>query len=242
DATRDSLEYSLGLSTNYFAPLQARLGVDNTGSDGTAEVKLDAAYPAYLRNLPGLRNVTLGVLTAYASGTGRLEAAPYIGTRYAWPWTNATLTVRLPYTDGVGGLETDLGLSRYALGGDLSLTARYAYDPTSNEPVLDHIRGYADPLPGQTGETLSLEYSRTLHRFNAGLWSPRFFLEDTYATLFADGAYDRDSAYQASWGAELHLRGTVFTILPLDAYVRLVENREGESGVEFGLTAAAIAF
>ncbi|MDI6869751.1 MAG: hypothetical protein QME79_00085 [Bacillota bacterium] len=205
--------YTVGLNTAYWAPVEAGIQAGNENRLGTDKVSLTVDYPCVVRLSPGLSNLTVGVSTSYTGAAKRLETAPYVGMRFSYPLTRAVMETRLPLDGGAAGIYTEAGLSRQCLGGEVSLKVSYGNDPEAGEAVLGRIRGYEEPLPDKVGEIITAEYSRTLFRLDRGWWSPSFFLEDAYASLFVDGAVAGQEVRQASGGAEFHLRATALGCL-----------------------------
>lgn len=232
DSWNEETTYDLRLASAFWAPLQVSLAADN--GEGSGRVAADLSYPLLRRLQPGLSSLAVGLEAEHRGDPAAFETAPYASLDFAWPRTLASLEARVPVREAGAGFAADAGIARNALGGDWSLIVRYRNDEADPDPALPKIRGYSEPWPAGTGETISLGYSRTLCQINRGTWSPSFFLADSYATLFADAAATGAEVRQSSCGGELHLRGEALGS-SFDALLRAAVNREGEETFELGL-------
>lgn len=237
----NQLVYDVTLYNYFFAPLQTTLRLANDLDENltadTPVIEFAASYPLRAGYAPGLNGLALGVSTVYYPECGIWSIAPSASAQVTFPKTGASLTLEAPlyFQDGASatGLYADFKVNRFLLGGDLSLRGSYFTDPILDGEIA--VRGMA-PFATETGLMAGAQYSRVLLRINGGLWNPNVFFEDLYAGLFWDGALDAARDLYYSWGAEIHLRGTVSMFLPLDVYLRCLSANGGPFGLEYGLS------
>ncbi len=235
DFTQQKPDYTLQVSSSFLAPLQASLLVSNMLYDEPV-IQGGLTYPLYVRQSQGARNVTAGLNILQLPISGFIVLAPYAQIALGSPAGRTYLSVEAPiYMAGgasAAAFYADIATYRYALGGGLSLAALGFVDPLGNTVT---VRGFG-PIEMEIGATASLEYSRTLLKIDAGLWSPSIFLQDAYGSVFADGAVNAATAAGCySFGAELHLRGSLTTmVIPAEAFIGCVYTSDGSIAFRYG--------
>lgn len=214
DKQKDKLKVDFAIANNLFQPIQQEF---QYSSDGGGEFVANQYVSIYQNANYSMNGMYIGMNFRMFDDYDRRTLNPYISNTFCFPGVRAQWYNGLFYEDQELlsssverlGWQSQLSLrKRTGKASEISSVLNLGLDPDADfDDVFYPIRGYDDELQANEGVTIRSTWHTSLAKIRRGNWSPHYYLEDVFGSVFYDVAIPfKNSSDNLQYSTGLELR------------------------------------